>query len=761
MRFILNCQSDNAVMFVILKAILFGICISLWGIAMCLSPWGTQLEEDFGLSLLFRLRGIAAPPPEVVIIGMDQASARQLELQHKPRFWPRSLHTQLVRQLTEAKVKLIAFDIIFDEPRDAEGDEAFAAAIAAAGNVLLVEIIRKEKILIADGASQLEIERLTQPIEPLKTAALALAPFPIPKVPIKVSQYWTFKTGAGSIPAFPVVAFQIFALDVYEDLIAHLSANGMTLPADMPKGEEEVRQNGRMEGVVRSIRELFQAAPTRIQPPPITSMVSLRPSGETEARLRQRLYEMYAAPESHYLNFYGPPGSILTIPYHKVINAEEGRLTVKALPELAGKAVFIGLSERDVPIKSDGFYTTFSQPDGIDLNGVEIAATAFANILENRPIRPVPASVQLAVVGVCGVVFGLVSRLIPNPGAGGAMLVLGLLYLWMSKYYFSDRCLWLPVVVVVFGQLPVALIGGVIWQYVDVDKERKAILHAFRFYLPCEMVDQIAADKAPITAEGRMIYGTFLCTDLAKYTNFSEKTDPAHLHRLMHEYYDAMFQALRKNGGFVSDISGDCMMGLWASQEPQPTHLRQACEAALQIEAALTKFWKASGPDLYLPTRMGIHCGPVHIGNVGADTRYVFQATGDTVNTASRIENLNKHLGTRILVTGDALDGAGPFLTRQLGTFYLSGKTKSVDVHELVCRLEQASGKQRDLCARFTQGLAAFKLGAWEEAMQIFNRLVTATDGDGPARFYLDICRRYLKTPPSDAWAGAVTVSKK
>jgi adenylate cyclase len=253
---------------IILKAILFGICIGLWGIAMCLSPWGSQLEEDFGLSLLFRIRGVVAPPREVVIIGIDQASARRLKLHHKPQLWPRRLHTQLVRQLAAARAKLIAFDIIFDEPRDAAEDTAFAAAIAAAGNVLLVEIIRKEKIYLADGASRLEIERLTQPIEPLKDAAAALAPFPIPKVPVKVSQYWTFKTGAGSIPAFPVVAFQIFALEAYGDLIAHLHARGNPLPKDLPGDGAAVLRERRMEGVVRQIRELFQATSPPPPPPP-------------------------------------------------------------------------------------------------------------------------------------------------------------------------------------------------------------------------------------------------------------------------------------------------------------------------------------------------------------------------------------------------------------------------------------------------------------------------------------------------------------
>jgi adenylate cyclase len=129
---------------------------------------------------------------------------------------------------------------------------------------------------------------------------------------------------------------------------------------------------------------------------------------------------------------------------------------------LAGKAVFVGLSEREIPVKTDGFYTAFSQPDGIDLNGVEIAATAFANLLENRPIRPMSPASQLVVVGFCGVIFGLVSRLMLNTGAGLTLLVIGLLFIWMSKIYFTQRCLWLPVVTVVCGQTPIAFLGGVI-----------------------------------------------------------------------------------------------------------------------------------------------------------------------------------------------------------------------------------------------------------------------------------------------------------
>ncbi len=94
---------------------------------------------------------------------------------------------------------------------------------------------------------------------------------------------------------------------------------------------------------------------------------------------------LYEGGDQRYLNFYGPPGSIPNIPYNAVFN--DGSTT-----DFNGKVVFIGLSDLYDPGQPDRFYTVFTNDDGVDLSGVEIAATAFANMLTDRSLRPAGAS---------------------------------------------------------------------------------------------------------------------------------------------------------------------------------------------------------------------------------------------------------------------------------------------------------------------------------------------------------------------------------
>jgi adenylate cyclase len=121
-----------------------------------------------------------------------------------------------------------------------------------------------------------------------------------------------------------VVAFQAFALDAYDELIAFLRAEGKTLTADVPVGKGDLLTMGRLDGVVRNLREAFKAASPQAPSFPHASTANRRPSGEPTTLSLQRLVQMYTAPESHYLNFYGPPGTIRTIPYHAVARLEQG-----------------------------------------------------------------------------------------------------------------------------------------------------------------------------------------------------------------------------------------------------------------------------------------------------------------------------------------------------------------------------------------------------------------------------------------------------
>ena len=95
-----------------LKGLLLGGLVGLSGILIALTPAGRWLEEEIGLVWLFQLRGPIAPPNDVVVVSIDRASSKQLDLPNKPRLWPRLLHAQLVDKLREHGAAVIFFDII-------------------------------------------------------------------------------------------------------------------------------------------------------------------------------------------------------------------------------------------------------------------------------------------------------------------------------------------------------------------------------------------------------------------------------------------------------------------------------------------------------------------------------------------------------------------------------------------------------------------------------------------------------------------------
>jgi adenylate cyclase len=149
------------------------------------------------------------------------------------------------------------------------------------------------------------------------------------------------------------------------------------------------------------------------------------------------------------------------------------------------------------------------------------------------------------------------------------------------------------------------------------------------------------------------------------------------------------------------------------------------------------------------------------LGNIGAIDRYQHTVMGDIVNTASRIEGLNKFLGTRLLVSGEVVDQVGGILSRELGSFRLKGKAQPIVIHELICRLPEAKVEQKKACALFAEGLEAFRSMSWDEALEKFRLIAEILGGDEPSRFYINLCGGFRINPPEGSWDGVIQMDKK
>jgi adenylate cyclase len=748
----------------LLKATMLGLLMGVLGLALALIPFGHDLEENVGLEVLFKLRGTRQAPADVVIVGIDDISTTALNLPNDPAKWPRSHHARLTDILAQAGAVTIAFDMKFAEARLPEHDQLFADAIHQARNVILFEYLARETLPLTDQSGSplghLHLERRVPPIPLLAQAAVALAPFPLPKVPVRVSQYWAFKTAAADVPTLPVVALQLFALGVYDEFLHLLKQVSPSQAAMLPPHSSAIMTTT-MEGTVQGIRDIFNNEPLTA-PRMLGALQSAGVSSDdaTKRRLLTLLIRMYQSSQSRYLNFYGPPGTITTIPYHQVLQLWEESRTSYRRVDFNGKAVFVGFSERARPEQKDGFYTVFSQPTGVDLSGVEIAATAFANLLEDMPIRPLSFQSHLAMIFFWGAILGIICRLLPMTIGICSAMLMSVAYLTIAYHQFTAMGSWYPLIVPLLFQMPCACFCAVLWKNFDTNKERNIIRKLFGYYIPNKVIDQLLRNNLDFKAGNQLVYGVCLATDAAQYTPLAEQMNPRELNSFMNQYYEVVFTPVQERGGIVSDVLGDAVLAIWAATHSDPALRGQTCLAALEIASAAQQFNGDSGA-MRLPTSIGLHCGHMLLGSVGAVAHYEYRAVGDIVITATRLQGLNKYLGTRILVSDEVLSHVEGFLTRELGEFLLVGKSKPLVVHELLCRLGDANSQQRGLCADFAEALAAFRWQRWGEAIEKFGKCIAHYEGDGPSLFYKRLSEQYRETPPGDAWDGVVRLTQK
>ena len=295
-------------------------------------------------------------------------------------------------------------------------------------------------------------------------------------------------------------------------------------------------------------------------------------------------------------------------------------------------------------------------------------------------------------------------------------------------------------------QLPLALITGLFSQYRSTTHELENVGRAIRSYIPKEVAESLAS-SGELTLNPDLVYGTCLSTDVEHYTTLSEKLFPQDLVSLMNEYFTLLVDVIVRHEGTVSKIGDDSMMCVWAAPQPEKDARLNACLAALEIRQSVDRF-NDRHEDQMLPTRVGLHAGEVAMGNVGGGGHYAWCLTGDTANSTSRIQGLNKQLGTTILASESVVSDLDSLLSRRMGFFLLEGKSNPISIFEIVGQREFANKDKVDLCKRFDSALSDFEAGRWSQAAQEFHAVLSADPTDGPARFLLERCRHYSKEPP-------------
>ena len=160
--------------------------------------------------------------------------------------------------------------------------------------------------------------------------------------------------------------------------------------------------------------------------------------------------------------------------------------------------------------------------------------------------------------------------------------------------------------------------------------------------------------RSKLNDSGREIEATILFSDIRSFTSFSENSLPYDIVHILNRYFDTLGEDIDSHGGYIDKYMGDGIMAIFGlDQNSDESSAFQAVSAAMEMMNSLNYFNKylASRFDHEFKIGIGIHTGKVIVGNLGYRKKKEFTAIGDTVNTASRIESLNKKAGTSILIS--------------------------------------------------------------------------------------------------------------
>ncbi len=711
------------------------IVTSLIGVLASVLPAKWNIERSLGLSLLFKWRGERSTPDEVVVISIDRESAERLGQGKNPLTWDREIHARLIDTLSESGAKIIIFDVLFGERdgascEDSPQDRILTKAIKTAGNVILFTDVEPDQIKLESTQLNIHIEKEIEPLACFTEAALATAPFILPKIPARVDQLWLFKHGAGDIPTIPVVSMVKYYEKDWSFFCEQINIKNCLFDQDssnLTTSIKQLRQTinkqpGINESLERQLRNPVQDKETLKNP---TS-----------------LKRIFTGTDYSYLNYYGPPQTIITIPLYEILLPDG-----KPAPDLNGKVVFVGASDLRQS-QLDDFQTVYRDDDqGYDIAGVEIAATAFANLLDGSEIKPLSKEKSFLTLILFSIVIALLFMFLPPILIIPTLFILIFTVCKTSLHYFSQEQLWINLAVPLLIQLPIALFPTLLWRFMRAYYKQRKVTAALRKLLPEDVVQNLVSDKDG-SIEGKTIQGVCMFTDASQYTTLSETMQPDDLREFLNGYYQKLFDPVEKQGGFVSDVIGDAMMAIWTRLENTDLSTKvireKSCVAALQIIENIKAFNKNNIENV-LPTRIGLYAGEISLGNVGAGSHYEFRAVGDTVNTASRIENLNKKLGTNILASAETINGIASIISRELGVFILKGKTTPTNIYEIICLADQQSEKNKILIQSFRSALENFRKQDWQHALSQFNSLLEKFPDDGPSQYYRWLCLAYIK----------------
>ena len=215
-------------------------------------------------------------------------------------------------------------------------------------------------------------------------------------------------------------------------------------------------------------------------------------------------------------------------------------------------------------------------------------------------------------------------------------------------------------------------------------------LRSFSTYVPLQLANLVVQGVvgAKVASVEREL--TVMFTDIAGFTALSEGMQASELADFINDHLTMLATCVVETGGTIDKYIGDSLMAFWGAPEPSENTADAACRAATLMASRLrdNNQLRLAAGQKPIRLRIGVHTGPLVVGNFGAPGRINYSVFGDTVNVAQRLEALGKQVDPNAEVVtlvseATAQQLSGDFVTHPKGDFQLRGKQHVVGVRQL------------------------------------------------------------------------------
>ncbi len=361
-------------------------------------------------------------------------------------------------------------------------------------------------------------------------------------------------------------------------------------------------------------------------------------------------------------------------------NIKEGKEPVINPEIFKDKIVFVGSnanSQALADVKRTPVSDTFA--------GLDIQATNFNNLYKNEFFTEVSPLYDFVMILTVFIFVLLLICTLPIPVALMCTSLTMFLYFIFTFIMYDHRIavgLILPEVFML-----IAIGFGYSYRYLVEGRKKEKIQSAMGKYISKDVMRNVVSNIDSVKLGGKRACVTVLFADIRGFTSISEQLSAEEVTNILNEYFSAIAPIIENYNGILNKFMGDAVLAVFGEPIKNENHAIDAvrcADAMLKKVKQLQVKWLDEGKPK-IEIGIGISTGEAFVGNIGSEERLEYTVIGDTVNTASRIENYNKVYKTKFLISEETFLRVQKYVdVIKIREVTIRGKSKKINIYEVL-----------------------------------------------------------------------------